>query len=112
MDIYSKHKIALTRFRCTNHKLAVENQRYIGTLRCERFCKFCLENENINVIEDEIHFLLVCPQYRNLRSKFIDKHLIPNLDKMENFMFIMLSTKYSCVKDLSIYLYEAFKIHG
>ena len=33
-----------------------------------RLCKFC----NLNCIEDEIHFLIECPLYNDIRSNFIE----------------------------------------
>ena len=58
------HRIALTRLRCSSHKLAIEDGRFRNLARSERKCIYC----KMDVIEDEYHFLLVCPFYRNLRS--------------------------------------------
>ena len=56
----NKHRIALSRLRCSAHKLMIEVD--IGILRAI----LC----SMKVIEDEYHFLLVCPIYRELRTKF------------------------------------------
>ena len=36
---------------------------------CLRTCQSC----NLNVVENEYHFLLVCPAYRNLRNSILPK---------------------------------------
>jgi hypothetical protein len=43
-------------------------ERYIQ--RNERICMFCVNN-NIRVIEDEYHFIFICPLYQQLRSTFL-----------------------------------------
>ena len=68
LEIDMKYKIALTRFRTTSsHSLMIETGRYDDTQRELRICKCC----NMGKIEDKYHFLLVCPNYRDLRSKFL-----------------------------------------
>ena len=55
-----KFQTALTRFRLSSHNLEIEIGRYQNIPREERLCKFCTSN----VIENEYHFLLICPLYR------------------------------------------------
>ena len=88
-DMHWKYKIALTRFCCVNHKLAIESHRYTGCGRDERFC-----DTSVETIEDEIHFLLVCPQFIDLRKKYLDKYLIEYYNLSDNFVNIMNSTMY------------------
>ena len=59
LDFISNKNIrtALTRFRLSSHDLAVESGRYDDTPRSDRLCKF----SSLNVVENEYHFLLVCP---------------------------------------------------
>ena len=57
------HRVALTRFRCSAHKLRIEEGRFRDINRNLRICHLC----NSNTIEDEYHFLLVCPAYRDIR---------------------------------------------
>ena len=111
-NIYWKHKIALARFRCVNHHLAIETDRYIGTSKNERFCKFCKTEENLDIVEDEIHFLLVCPQFTNLRNNYLSKYMTTNPNLSDNFVKIMQSKNSNCIKDLSKYIYHAFKGHA
>ena len=65
-----KHRIALSRFRCSAHKLVVAEGRFRGIERSLRTCPLC----SMKVIEDEYRFPLVCPVpycYLFLLSVFI-----------------------------------------
>ena len=59
--------IALVKFRCSNHKLPIEQGRRQGIPRDERFCREC----DMNVIGDEFHLLMECPAHRENRLKYI-----------------------------------------
>ena len=48
--------------------LTIETGRFCNTKREDRLCKLC----NLNFIEDEIHFTLVCPFYCNNRYCFLN----------------------------------------
>jgi hypothetical protein len=64
----------LSRFCCFNHCLEIETSRRTKPLKtpiCERLCKQC----SLGVVEDEDHFLLVCPAYEHIRDKF--RHHLP-----------------------------------
>ena len=111
-NLYFKHRIALTKFRCSNHKLAIEHYRHTNVARIERFCKFCKNKQNVEVIEDEVHFLLICPLYQNFRQLFLDKYINCMYNVNENFKNIMSSHKLQCIKDLSAYLYNALNVHS
>ena len=65
---WKRHTIALARFRCGNHQLSIERHRGILD-RNQRLCPYCIQN-NIAVIEDEYHFLRICPLYNHIRLKF------------------------------------------
>jgi hypothetical protein len=58
----------MTKIRVSAHSLAIETGRYSRPKipASERFCKFCK-----NVMEDEKHFILNCPQCETLRGKRI-----------------------------------------
>ena len=53
----NKYKTAPTRLRTSSHNLLVESGRYEGIPRVRRICKSC----SMNVVEDEYHFVSVCP---------------------------------------------------
>ena len=68
-NLYSK-------FICSAHNLAIETGRRLHTPRHSRTCMLCDRNE----VEDEFHFLLICPFYNELRVRYIPEQfrIIPN----------------------------------
>ena len=64
----SKKKIDIAKIRTNSHELHSETGRWVvpKTQWIERICHIC-ENSSI---EDENHFLLECPAYNHIRSKF------------------------------------------
>ena len=66
----SKEWNALCRFHCSGHNLMIEKGRYLNIARSLRLCHFC----DYNVLEDECHFSLVCPLYRDLRRKCFENY--------------------------------------
>ena len=56
----------ITKFRLSSHNLAIETGRYIATDRSKRICFSCVDE-----IEDEYHFILVCPLHNSLRKQHI-----------------------------------------
>ena len=73
----------------------------------ERVCTFC----NLNCIENEIHFVLLCPKYAQIRSPLLDLLLkkydhfvdLSNIDKLS----FLINHKF---KLLARYLYDAWNI--
>ena len=53
----------LSNVRFSTLKLNIECGRFINLIRNERICKCC----NMNTIENEYHFVMVCPAYRQFR---------------------------------------------
>ena len=66
----NNYRIAMTRLRCTSHPLLIEEERYHKIPRDNRICKRC----NLNVIENEYHFILICPMYHQLRNNLLQKY--------------------------------------
>ena len=57
-----QHRSALAKFRCGVAPLNLEIGRYNRIPENERVCSNC-----INTIENEMHVLLHCPRYTNIR---------------------------------------------
>ena len=55
------NRIALTKFRLSNHTLMIEKGRHENMNQTDRICPFCPKH-----IENELHFLIKCPIYANL----------------------------------------------
>ena len=58
-----KHRVALSKLRCVNHKLNVEIGRQSNTPRHLRFCAYCLK-QKLKCVTDEYHLILICSLYR------------------------------------------------
>ena len=97
------HCSALTKLRCSSHSLAIEDGRYRNVDRENKKCIFC----NMNVIENEFHFVLVCSFYRDLRNKILPRYYCtwPTITKFQSLM----QTKQSGVLNkLAKFVYHDF----
>ena len=50
----------------------LEEGRFHNIERHIRLCQFC----NMNMVEDEFHFVLVCPAFRDLQKRYIAQILL------------------------------------
>ncbi len=60
---------SLACFHCANHKLQIELGRQVKPVKVpvqQRYCKIC----NLGAVEDEDHFLSVCPAYQSVQERF------------------------------------------
>ena len=86
--------------------LMIETGRHKQLKIKERICKSC----HLRKIEDEIHFLLECPAYDNIREEFLKKLIDENRSGLleEIFISIMKSNDCTTIKSLCKYLELAF----
>ena len=75
----------------------------------ERVCGL----SNLNLCEDEIHFLLICPLSRDLRQLLIDhihnkNHDFFNLSNLEKVVYLM----QFCQHELMSFVQNAWKIRS
>ena len=98
----NKYKFALSRFRLSSHNLALETGRYNNIPKENRICTFC----NMNKIESEYHFLLVCPLNAELRRHYLPQYYCrwPSITKFKN---LMQSKPERVIKRLSKYIFFA-----
>ena len=100
----SKFRSCLARFRNASHSLMIEKSRHYGIPREYRFCVYCE-----CVIENELHFLFLCPLYKDIRDKFIDQKFLTIPNEM-SFCNIMSSKNETVIRNLAMYLFYAFRI--
>jgi hypothetical protein len=93
---------AITKLRLSAHKLQIECGRYQGTDRADRKCEHCDSND----IEDEFHFVLTCPKYKELREQFIKPYYYrrPNMQKC---IQLLNSTNQTALCNLGKYVCKA-----
>ena len=101
----SKSRLALCRFRLSNHKLPIERGRFSNIERERRFCQLC----NENMIGDEFHFILECPALQHLREHFLPKYCqtCPNTLKLYN---LFTTRNMNILNRLCKYIIEASKL--
>ena len=58
---------ALAKFRCGVAPLKIETGRYSQTPICERIWLNCTK-----LVEDELHVLILCPVYQNIRATLFE----------------------------------------
>ena len=93
----------LTRLRSGTLKLNIETGRYIDTDRHMRICKCC----TMNCVENEYHFLLVCPAYRIFRTHNLPKYYCswPNTTKLKT---LLKSTSVTVIRNLCNFIKSAW----
>ena len=120
LDLKHPQKHLLTKYRLSNHCLRIETGRheritnvcgkYEILPRHERICLYC----NTNCIENEMHFLLECPIYNNLRrdiTDYIKKY--PSLDSLninDLFSWIMINEDSRFLSILCAYLDKGLQL--
>ena len=108
-----KHRIALSRFRLSNHPLMIEKGRHIRPRieRSERKCFAC-----INEIEDEIHFMTQCHLYNEERLKLYDacRRNSINFDHIPTneqiFTFILSNESDDITQATAKFIYNSLKL--
>ena len=98
---------AFTQFRHGILPLKIETGRFKNLAIEDRICELC----QLNCIEDESHFLCICPLYSDVRVPLFDKgrNVIPNFDDLDANEKLILLMK-NCWKDVSNFIVSAWKI--
>ena len=101
-----KYRKTLCKFRCSDHTLLIETGRHKGLDVNDRICKNC----SLGLVEDEVHFLLVCPTYSVPRSDLLLHTSVESLTTNLQFQKIMSSNDNVTIAALASYLVEANQI--
>ena len=99
----SKFRKALAMFRSSSHTLMIERGRHFNISRDFRNCVYCE-----CYIEDEFHFLMVCPLYENLRKEYLPVYYTQNRNR-HNFINLMQTGNTQIIRNMAMFLYYAFK---
>lgn len=100
-----RFRFSLSRFRTSSHQLIIETGRYNNIPRGQRLCTNCC----FNLIENEYHFLMVCPKYRDLRIQYFKRYYChwPNMHKFEN---LLSSSSKHVIENVAKFIYYANSI--
>ena len=105
-----RDRTAFTKLRLSNHSLMIEKMRheFPKPPETDRRCPFCPD-----FVENEIHFLLVCPTFSIHRENLISlaTRTIPNFRTLnDNEKFLLLMTENSIIRETVKYLRTTFEI--
>mgnify|MGYP000373918025 CR=1 FL=1 len=100
------------------HDLAIEKERYKRPVvpRQDRVCKYCKNNLNLNVVEDEFHFLIVCPLLKEKRDYLFNAVQAEciNFERMENThkLQYLLNGEDDIIRSVAKFCFEGFKLRA
>ena len=100
-----KHRNAIAKLRLSSHQLNIETGRHTNIKRLDRKCNLC----NLNDLEDEFHFTLICPIYKDLRIAYIQKYFYKRPNVMK-FLELLNSTRPKILNNLAVFILKAFKL--
>jgi hypothetical protein len=105
-DPYIRKEV--TCLRISSHGLRIETGRYKNIDRENRICLIC----DTGVIEDELHFMMDCSKYRELRNKYLYPILLKlsniyNYNEWEMFVNILSSTDKNVIISVANYIHNA-----
>lgn len=110
LDVLPKNlRFFITRIRVSAHVLRIQTGRY-GQNRIPRNERYCLCCNTLD-IEDEYHFMLICPCYEEIRKKYI-KRYHQYRPSMFKFIELITSTKKAVLLNLAKYIKEAIAIRS
>ena len=101
----TSYRIALCKFRTSNHKLPVEKGRYANLPKYQRLCTICDEDQ----VGDEYHFLMECPTLENFRDKYIPRYFRTHQNFFKYSTLLSLRKKKEMFS-LSKFVYEGLKL--
>ena len=101
----SEHLKSLARFVTSSHRLRVETGRWDKppVPYAQRKCQIC----DIE-IEDEFHFMFVCPLYNADRTKLLPRYYRVN-PSMQKFIDLMNETNPRLINRTAKFIYKSFK---
>jgi len=107
-----------TSLRSGSNKLEIDMGRRLNLDKKERLCKNC----STGSVEDELHFLIQCPNYNNLRNELYNKiskvsknkWKLTNLSNNDAFLILMNGSQDEYQRKIFVilhsYLVKCYKI--
>ena len=99
----AKFRKCMALFRCSSHNLMIEKGRHHDIHIEDRNCIYCE-----CVLENEFHFVLVCPLYNDIRLKYIDEFFRNDIC-YRKFCLLLSCKNESTIRKLAMYLFYAFE---
>ena len=107
----------MARLRLSAHKLNIETGRYNSKNKYippdERLCTCC----SMKTCESELHFLIACPAYSDLREKLFTEISLRNphfslYNEMEKFTWLMISEDMTDIKGVAHFIQKSMSRRG
>ena len=102
-------RLYFTRLRLSMHPLRMQTGRYArnNTPREERYCLVC----NSTDIEDEYHFICICPCYTDIRKKYLKRYYYvrPSVYK---YLDLLKTCIRKDIVGISLYVKEALVLRN
>ena len=102
---FPKYRNIISKLRLTSHKLRIETGRHENIERNQRICTLC----NLNDLEDEFHFVLVCPFYETLRKQLIPRYYAQR-PSMYKFIELLNTERKKYLCNLASFCLKAFEM--
>lgn len=97
----SNLRFFISKIRMCSHPLRIHTGRY-GVNRVERnerYCTYC----DMHDLEDEYHFVLICPRYNDIRQKYIKRYYCVNPSVIK-FIELLNTNCKNVLKNLALYI--------
>jgi hypothetical protein len=110
LDLMPTHlRRFITRLRTSAHSLRIQTGRYARNRiqRNERYCQCC----SVRDLEDEFHFIFICPCYSSIRSIYIKRYYFVN-PSMFKFIALLQSKNRNELCKLAVYYKNAMTIRN
>ena len=85
----------------------IEKGRHQSIDREMRFCPLCLKR-NVYTVEDEFHFLCICPSYQDIRLLYFKPQWITGIITIHRFYHIMSHADKNSTMSICRFLLSAF----
>ena len=106
-----KHGVSYTKLRLSDHPLMIETGRHFKfkIQQEERICPLCK-----NGVEDEIHFVMKCTQFEELRAKMLqlveNKYItFKSLNDEQKLFYLFTNEDKEVCRGISKFTFEGFK---
>ena len=104
---YRSYQVLFTKLRCGLLDLTIHSGRINKVQRHNRLCTFC----NLGQIEDEFHFLFICPIYAELRNLYIPKLFTRN-PTVVRFCSFLKTDNPLVLKHICIFVEKALEMRS
>ena len=94
----------MSKLRLSNHRLEIEVGRHTNVKQEERICQLCR-----NGVEDELHFIVQCTEYDELRDELLPKNILSNQNISDRERFIKLMCDNE-IKQIGKYIFKSFEL--